>query len=148
MPRVFRVPDHAQQFPLDEDRFSRVVPFLLPLSHDKLFGYDPVLDFWENLHRTTKYYSSIVVIGYSMPSHDSYVYEALGQLCVDYQSGGQENVWGHRRAPIQIITLAESKACALKNMPFLDSANTRVWHSGFSHDSLDWLDWEDGGLTD
>ena len=148
LPRVFRVPDHAQQFPLDEDRFSRVVPFLLPLSHDKLFGYDPVLDFWENLHRTTKYYSSIVVIGYSMPSHDSYVYEALGQLCVDYQSGGQENVWGHRRAPIQIITLAESKACALKNMPFLDSANTRVWHSGFSHDSLDWLDWEDGGLTD
>ena len=147
LPRVFRVPDHAQQFPLNESRFSDVVPFLLPLSHDKLLGHDPVLDFWECLHKTTKDYSSIVIIGYSMPSHDSYAYEALGQLCVDYQTGGKENVWGHRRVPIQIITMADSKSCALKSVPFLNSAKTRVWLSGFSDDALDWLDWGDGDLT-
>ena len=148
LPRVFRVPIHAEQFPLDDGPFSYVVPFVLPLAYDKLLGYDAILDLWENLHRTTRDYSSIVVIGYSMPLYDSYAYEALGKLCVDYQSGGKENYWGHKRVPIQIITMAESKWCVFKNMPFLDSANTRVWHSGFSYDSLFWLDWGDGDLTD
>lgn len=145
--RVFRVPDHAQLFPFDESPFTYVVPFLLPLSYDKLLGYDPVLDFWEALHKTTKDYSSIVIIGYSMPSHDSYAYEALGQLCVDYQEGDDENVWGHRRVPIQIITMADSKSCAMNGMPFLDSADTRVWLNGFSEDALNWLDWGDDCLT-
>ena len=142
--RVFRVPDHSIHFPLNEGPFSDVVPFLLPLAYDKLLGYDAILDLWENLHRTMDAFSSVVVIGYSFPPYDSYAYEALGQLLISYQDRRDRTYWGHRRVPIQLVTLAESKTGALKNLPFLDRDKTRVWSKGFSEDSLDWLDWGDG----
>lgn len=145
--RVFRVPNHSRYFPLGDHPFSYVVPFLLPLAHDKLLGYDAILDLWENLHRTMDAFSSIVVIGYSMPPYDSYAFEALGQLFVDYQQGGDKTYWGQRRVPIQLVTLADSKNDALKSMLFLAPIKTRVWNKGFADDSLDWLDWGDGDIA-
>lgn len=76
--RVFRVLNHSRHFSLDNEPFSCVVPYLLPLAYDKLLGYDAILDLWENLHRTGDAFSSIIVIGYSMPPYDSYAFEALG----------------------------------------------------------------------
>lgn len=142
--RVFRVRDHADHFPLDETPFSHVVPFILPVAHGKLLGYDPILDLWENLLRTMDSYSSIIIIGYSMPPHDGHAYETLGKLCIDYQLGGETTGWRQRRVPIQIITLADSTECVIKSIPFLDSTKTRVWNEGFSLSSLEWLDWGDG----
>ena len=144
--RVFRVPNHSRYFPLGDHAYSSVVPFLLPLAHDKLLGYDAILDLWENLHRTLDSFSSVVVIGYSMPPYDSYAFEALCQLFVDYQEGGDKTSWGQRRVPIQLVTLANSKKDSLKNMPFFDSTKTRVWDKGFSDDALAWLDWGDGDV--
>ena len=143
LPRVFRVPDHAKYFPIKEEVVSRIVPFFLPPAYDKLLGYAPILDLWENLHRTQDY-SSIVVIGYSMPPHDSYAYEALGRLFVEHQQGGDDTCLGHRRVPIQLITLADSGQDALKYFPFLDPVKTHVWNQGFSTNALDWIDWGDG----
>ena len=143
--RVFRVPNHSRYFPLhNRTTFSDVVPFLLPLAYDKLLGYDAILDLWENLHRTMDGFSSIFVIGYSMPPYDSYAFEALGQLFVDYQQRDDKTLFGNRRVPIQLVTFTNSREDALKNMPFLDPTKTRVWYQGFSDDSLDWLDWGDG----
>ena len=145
LPRVFRVPDHATYFPIEEgEAVSRVVPFFLPPAYDKLLGYAPILDLWENLHRTQDVYSSIVVIGYSMPPYDSYAYEALGQLFVEYQQGADAADLGHRRVPIQLITLVDPGQHDLKCFPFLDPAKTRVWNQGFSADALNWIDWGDG----
>ena len=53
-----------------------------------------------------------------MPSYDSYAYEALGRLFVDYQQGGDTTYWEHRRVPIQLITRADSEQHALKSIPF------------------------------
>ena len=78
LPRVFRVPEHARHFPIEEKVGSHIVPFILPPAYDKLFGYDPILDLWENLHRTQDLFSSMVMIGYSMPPYDSYAYEDVG----------------------------------------------------------------------
>ena len=144
LPRVFRVPDHARHFPIEETVGSHIVPFILPPAYDKLLGYDPILDLWENLHRTKDFFSSIVMIGYSMPSYDSYAYETLGRLFVEYQQGGDTTGWEHRRVPIQLVTLANSSQQALECFPFLESAKTRVWSHGLSSDSLDWIDWGDG----
>ncbi len=144
LPRVFRVPNHTEHFPIEGGLGSHVVPFILPPVHDKLLGYDAALDLWENLHRTQDAFSSIVVIGYSMPSYDSYAYEALGRLFVNYQQRGDTTYWEQRRVPIQLITLADSEHHALKNIPFLEPNKTRVWHQGLSTDSLNWIDWGDG----
>ena len=141
--RVFRIPDHARYFPIEGKAVSRIVPFFLPPAYDKLLGYAPILDLWENLHRTQDVYSSIVVIGYSMPPYDSYAYEMLGRLFVEYHQGGDATYWGHRRVPIQLITQADSEQHALKRFPFLDPAKTRVWNQGFSTDALNWIDWGD-----
>lgn len=144
LPRVFRVPDHATYFPIKEgENVSRVVPFFLPPAYDKLLGYAPILDLWENLHRNQDY-SSIVMIGYSMPPYDGYAYEALGQLFVEYQQGGDATDLEHRRVPIQLITLVDPGQHDLKRFPFLDPAKTRIWNQGFSTDALNWIDWGDG----
>ena len=144
LPRVFRVSNHSKHFPFEEGLGSHVVPFMLPLAYDKLLGYDAILDLWENMHRTSDAYSSIIVIGYSMPPYDSYAYEALGRLFTSYQQGGDTTRWEQRRVPIQLITLADSKQSALRNMPFIDPHKTSVWHKGFSDESLRWIDWGDG----
>ena len=141
--RVFRVPNHTRYFPIEGKVASAIVPFILPPAHDKLLGYDPILDLWENLHRTQDAFSSIVMIGYSMPPYDSHAYETLGDLFVQYQKGGDTTYFNHRRVPIQLITLADSKQQALKDFPFLHPAETRVWNQGFTLDSLDWVDWGD-----
>ena len=143
LPRVFRVADHATYFPIEGEVVSQIVPFFLPPAYDKLLGYAPILDLWENLHQT-KDYSSIVMIGYSMPPYDSYAYETLGRLFVEYQQGADATYQGHRRVPIQLITLADSGQPALKCFPFLDPTKTRVWNQGFSTDALNWIDWGDG----
>ena len=142
--RIFRVPNHSDYFPIKDGLGAHVVPFILPPAYDKLLGYDAILDLWENLHRTQDAFSSIVVIGYSMPPYDSYAFESLGQLLVDYQKGGGKTYWGQRRVPIQLITSTDSTQRALENMPFLDPDKTLVWHKGFSTHSLDWIDWGDG----
>lgn len=144
--RVFRVSNHSHYFPLDGKRFSHVVPFVLPLAYDKLLGHDPIVDLWRSLHHNLDAFSTIIVIGYSMPHADSYAYEALGKLFVDYQAGGQRTLWEQRRVPIQIITKAESEADVFKSLPFLNSTSTQVWCNGFSNESLNWLDWGDGDL--
>ena len=143
LPRVFRVPNHEKHFPIEQKRGAHIVPFILPPAYDKLLGHDPILDLWENLHRTQDAYSSIVMIGYSMPSYDSYAYETLGRVFVEYQQGGDRTGWDHRRVPIQLVTLAASRKRALESFPFLDPAKTRVWSEGFSSDCLDWIDWGD-----
>ncbi len=144
LPRVFRVPNHSKLFPFEEGLGSNVVPFVLPLAHDKLLGHDPILDLWENMHRTSDSFSAIIVIGYSMPPYDSYAYEAIGGLFTSYQQGGHTNYWEQRRVPIQLVTLADSKQSALRSMPFLHPHKTRVWNKGFSDESLRWIDWGDG----
>lgn len=143
LPRIFRVPDHSTHFPLENKVFSLVVPFLLPLSHDKLLGHEPILDLWENLHRIQHDFSAIIIVGYSMPPHDTHAYETLGHICVEYQSTAM-NRWERTRTPIQIITLADSDEEAIKNMPFLDRKRTRVWRNGFSEEALNWIDWGEG----
>ena len=150
LPRVFRVPNHLEFFPLDSHGhpFNKVVPFMLPLSHNKLLGHDPILDLWKNLDYVGNELTSIVIIGYSIPQYDSYAYETIGHLCQRYQSGGRRTGYGNRRVPIQIITLAESTTSVLKSLPFLDSSRTLIWLKGFSNDSLDWLDWGDEDFTE
>ena len=140
--RAYRVPDHNQYFPIQANRYQ-TVPFVLPLAHDKLLGYGPITDFWQGLHQALWEVPTIVLIGYSMPSHDSYAYEALGNLLGNYQSAEDYTLLHQVRKPVPIVTLANSKECALKNMPFLDSQKTRVWCKGFSEDALEWIDWGD-----
>ena len=143
--RVFRVPNHSKYFPIQGSVIgSHIVPFILPPSHDKLLGFDAIVDLWWSLHHNLDAFSSIVIIGYSFPPHDSYAYEAIGHLLVNYQRVGSNTCWEQRRVPIQLITLEESPEHARKRVPFLAPDETRVWHRGFSLDSLSWIDWGDG----
>ncbi len=146
--RVFRVPKHLDYFPLRSYGypFNSVVPFMLPLSHNKLLGHEPILDLWENLDFARSHLTSIVIIGYSMPQYDSYAYETLGRICYLYQSAGRRTGYNNRCVPIQIITMAESTTAVLDAMPFLDPSQTLIWPHGFSERSLEWLDWGDGYL--
>jgi len=138
---VFRVPNHSDYFPFAPA--WDVVPFLLPPAYDKLLGSDPIRDLWQNMHRTLDSYSVIVMIGYSMPEYDGYAYEALGNLLLSYQAGGDRTYWNHRRVPLQIITSTSSNADVLEKIPFLKPAKTRIWTEGFNRECLNWIDWGD-----
>ena len=148
LPRVFRVPRLRDHFPLRGRHAFDLVPFILPLAYDKLLGHDPILDLWENLHRTLDAYSAIIMIGYSLPMYDSYAYEALGHLMTGYQCGGERTYWGQRRVPIQLVTLAAPGTNGLEGIPFLDPRQVRVWSGGFSADALEWVDWGEDNLAE
>jgi hypothetical protein len=142
--RVFRVTNHRKYFPEIVNSYFQVVPFFLPPAYDKILGHDPIRDLWENMHRTLDGYSAIIIIGYSMPDYDGYAYEALGHLIASYQKrGSAKTYFGHRRVPVQIITLGSSKNEVLGRIPFLQRQRTRIWHKGFNFSSLNWLDWGD-----
>ena len=138
--RVVRVPNHSSHYPISA-KWWAIVPVILPPAYDKLLGYSPILDLWENLHKTVGTASAVVIIGYSMPRHDSHAYEALGQALVNYQRGESVTQWGHRRVPIQIIDLADREQDVHDRFPFLDLGKTRIWKGGFSTNSLEWIDW-------
>ena len=145
VPRVCRVLNHKNFIEQALYRDSLLtVPFVLPLAHDKLLGYSPVVDFWHGLDQAMWEVPTIVLIGYSMPRHDSYAYEALGNFLYHYQLAEGETRFNQVRKPVQVITMADSKESALKDMPFLDRQKTRVWCQGFSEDTLEWIDWGDG----
>ena len=142
LPRVFRVPNHTEYFPIEGGPGARSVGPLRPPPGLRQAA-------WVRCHPRPLGESSpdagclfvTVVIGYSMPSYDSYAYEALGRLFVDYQQGGDTTYWEQRRVPIQLVTLDDSEEPALKSIPFLEPDKTRVWNQGFSTDSLNWIDW-------
>ena len=140
--RVRRVPNHPAHYPIPT-RWGTIVPVILPPAHDKLLGYSPILDLWENLHIVASMASAIIVIGYSMPSYDSHAYEAVGQLLVTHQRGDDTTQWGHRRVPVQIIALDKCGQAVGSRYPFLNHSQTRIWHQGFSTRALEWLDWGD-----
>jgi hypothetical protein len=139
--RIVRVPDHSRRFPIGP--YWEAVPFLLPPAHDKLLGHDPSRALWRDLHRAYRYCSAVVIVGYSMPAYDGYAYEALGRVLIDYQRGRSKTEFGHRRVPVQVITLADSETAVLTNIPFLKAERTRIWTRGFSPQALEWLDWGD-----
>lgn len=99
------------------------------------------------MHRTLDGFSTIIVIGYSMPEYDGYAYEALGRLLIRYQTGGERTYWEQRRVPLQVVDLASSEKEVFERTPFLQSDSARIWVDGFDRDSLSWLDWGDGGAT-
>jgi len=140
--RVYRVPNHRQHFPVTPKHYM-VVPFLLPPAYDKLLGNDPIRDIWRDLHRSFETYSSITFIGYSMPKYDEYAYEAFGRLILGFQHGSDTTYFGHRRVPVQVVTLAESPKDLFSDWRFLKPDKTRIWTDGFSADALNWIDWGD-----
>ena len=139
--RAYRVLRHKDYYPLQD---YQVVPFILPLAHDKLLGYSPIVDLWHSFHQAMWEVTNIVLIGYSMPAHDTYAYEAISDLLGKYQLAESETRLHQVRRPVQVITLADSKECALRNMQFLNPQKTRVWCQGFSESSLEWMDWGGG----
>jgi len=85
----------------------------------------------------------IAIIGYSMPPYDGYAYEAIGRLLINYQAGGDRPYFDQRRVPLQVITRASSDEEVCRAIPFLRPEVTKIWTEGFSHASLQWLDWGD-----
>ena len=143
IPRVVRVPDYRELlYVRDELNRGFVVPFMLPLAHDKILGHEPVLDFWWSLQRIVGHEtSSITMIGYSMPKHDQYAYEAIGAIFMEYQKLYDTKatfMLEHTRKPIQIINKAESAQAIMEDLPFMDSSKSRIWHRGFSPQSITW----------
>ena len=67
----------------------------------------------------------------------------MGRLIINYQRRGDKTYFGHRRVPIQIITKVPEVSDVHASIPFLKLDTTRIWHEGFSAESLSWLDWGD-----
>ena len=143
IPRVVRVSDYRELlYVRDELNSGFVVPFMLPLAHDKILGHEPVLDFWWSLQRVVAHETSgITMIGYSMPKHDQYAYEAISTIFMEYQKLYDTKatfMFEHTRKPIQIINKAEGVQEIMEGLPFMDPGKSRVWHGGFSPQSVRW----------
>ena len=141
--RVVRVPEYEKviRAPNKPGELS-VVPFMLPMAHDKLLGHDPVLDFWWAMQEIVKREtSSITIIGYSMSKHDEYAYEAISTILMEYQEVFCTEApffFPHTRQPIQVINRADSPEEIMTNLPFVERSKSRTWNNGFSVQAIEW----------
>ena len=133
LPRVFRVLESQRcTSPLTKRSCSAIVPFHSP--RQPTTSCLDTIRFWICGRIFTGPTTHLLVRGHDRlldaSTYDSYAYETLGRIFVEYQKGGDTAFWKHRRVPIQLITLADSREQVLECFPFLDPSKTRVWSKG------------------
>ena len=149
--RIYRVRDFQELFKKAKGHeLHQVTPFMLPLAHDKMLGYAPVIDFWWGLQEIVRrQVNQIIIIGYSMPKHDEYAREAISTMLMEYQDQYHTApMWNSpERRPIKIITKANDERETRENLPFLEPEKSEIWTDGFTAEALGWALDTQGALT-
>lgn len=146
--KIFRVVDAFGSFyrSLQE---NMSVPCLLTPSHAKELYADQFAPYWDGLGQAGGLNRGLVIVGYSMPTHDRYARQALFRLAHNYQGveWGEQTFWGGRKAPVILVDLktdATGQAAMRRHYGFLDAQKTCFVWSGFGAEAVATI--QNGGL--
>ena len=138
--KLYRVCDTD---PLLARGFRGCCPLILSPSHTKLFYVQPLRDFWQQLGSQGLANSSLVVVGYSLPSYDSYVRQVFYRVFSNYTGYEPDMVIeGRRKTKIRILDYSpnDSSGAAIRTRyQFADWGRTDLRLDGFSEKNLEWL---------
>lgn len=136
--RVIGGLEHVYSKPL----FMGGVPFLLTPSKFKAVYADQFKPYWWGLGQAGGYNLGVVVIGYSLPSHDDYAKQALFRLAHNYQESWWEEDFFDERRKEKVIVVDKQEGDAerrefMSRYGFLDSAKTEFVWEGFNRSAVD-----------
>jgi hypothetical protein len=123
--------------------FWQCTPLILAPSSTKIFYAKPLLDFWWGIQRAGGLNLSLGIIGYSMPTYDSYARQALYNIINNF-TGYEPNLsFGERsKSKLRILDYRPTQETVVDlhaHYRFVDWENTEVWLDGFSEDGADWI---------
>lgn len=122
---------------LDQATMVRAAPVLISPSFYKILYTNPVKEFWYGFGRGAAYASKVVVIGFSLPSHDEYVKQAIYRLVRNFQHG--DRTANTRKAKLTLVdrrTTPQQLAEHRSQFSFVDWRRTSVVLSGFGRDAF------------
>ncbi len=129
--------------PLIDRQFWECAPLILAPSASKIFYIQPLRDFWWGLQKEGGFSLSLGVIGYSLPSYDTYARQALFHVFSNYAGFEPDlEVEGRRKTKIRILVYmqdADSEASLRARYRFADWSRTEMCVKGFNEKTVDWL---------
>lgn len=138
-----------------EDLYRRpplfsATPWLLTPSKVKAVYASRFSSFWFDVGRTGSMSLGMVVIGYSLPSHDEYAKQALFRLVRNYLDNWWDVEWpdGRRKAPILLIDKRngeEARDDLLSRYGFMDPEKAIFHFDGFSQRAVGLIARDKGG---
>lgn len=137
--KLYRVCDTN---PLLARGFRGCCPLILSPSHTKLFYVQPLRDFWQALGSQGLANMSLAVVGYSLPSYDSYVRQVFYRVFSNYTNVPDMVIEARRKTNIRILDYGpnDSSGTAIRTRyQFMDWGRTDLRLDGFTEKNLDWL---------
>ena len=109
MANLYRVVEGLEEL-YRQPLLFRSTPCLLTPSKVKAVYASSVASLWFNMGRAGGLNLGVVIIGYSLPSHDEHAKQALFRLCHNYQDNWWSMSWpdGRQKAPVLVIDKKES----------------------------------------
>jgi hypothetical protein len=138
--KIFRVLDPS---PLYAGRRPTVAPFILSPSYSKLLYASPLLSFWYGIEKGAAWDLGMAIVGFSLPSHDEYVRQALYSLTRGYTDNWwDEEFVGKRKLPLRIVDFRpgdEDRQALHERFRFVDWSRTQTFFDGFSEEAVEFL---------
>jgi len=123
--RIFRIRDLNGYF--SQGTMSKDIPLVFPPSHQKLIYLAPLLENWRAFS-DNDFVKRVVIIGYSLPSHDQYVQIALYHL-----------VAGKQCKVVDFQQTLEDIELFRKNYRFFDWDNNECYFDGFNMEAINMI---------
>ena len=120
--------------------FLSQAPMLVAPSHAKTAYLEPLSDFFWGINETGRFNQDLSIIGFSLPSHDDYLRQALYSLVRNYQLVELGEEYPKARLKVVDYRVDEDGLLAFKNnYRFVDWSKTDVFWEGFGAGALDFL---------
>jgi len=118
-------------------------PFILPPSSAKAFYASTLKPLWWGIGRAGLWNLGMAIVGYSVPTHDGHVLQALYNLTQNYAHHGNDFAIGEvKRTPLRIVNLArtweELRRFRLAYR-FVDLDRAELWLNGMSEEAVGML---------
>lgn len=121
-------------------RMFEITPKLITPSTQKIVYANQIHDFWRGKGREGGHGFRMVIIGYSLPSHDSYARQVIYRLVTNYQDIPASRVDNRRRKePLIMVDLCRNSAeknKLKKNYKFVDWNRTKTFFGGLNEDAI------------
>jgi hypothetical protein len=121
-----------------ERNFLSQHPLIVSPSYNKLLYLNPLREFWRGFNRIGSLENRVVVIGFSLPSHDEYIRQPLYHLINNFQCF-QDNTGLTKKVNLKMIDYKKTEVDVKKykkTYRFVDSRKTDYYFDGFNPKAL------------
>lgn len=137
---VYRVVDGLENF-YKSPPFFRATPFLLSPSKSKVLYADRFKYFWRGMGQAGGMNLGLIIIGYSLPSHDDYCKQALFRMVRNYQDSWWDVEWPGKlkKSPVLLIDRQDDdtrRKAFLSRFRFIEPHKAKFHFSGFNNQAL------------